>query len=86
MATDSQPHYGGYYFPYVQPPNIPTTQTHSENASSSTSTNPTNEYDSDHVAPNLASSDDIGAKGNTSTRWKEEQTTVLVHEWRERIE
>ena len=87
MATDSQPHYGGSYFPYVpQPPNIPTTQTHSENASSSTSTNPTNEYDSDHVAANLASSDDIGAKGNTSTRWKEEQTTVSVHEWRERIE
>jgi hypothetical protein len=88
-ANNSQPYYGGPYFPYVaQPGNIstsPSSQTRTENASPTSSTQSSNAYDSDSIpiAPNVS---EIGAKGNTTTRWREEQTTVLVHEWKERIE
>ncbi|XP_028404838.1 uncharacterized protein LOC114527411 [Dendronephthya gigantea] len=85
----SQSFYGGGYFPCVaQPPNISTSSSStppssSSNARSSSSNGLSNADDSDTAVAINPSSQEIGAK---LTRWREEQTTVLVHEWRERIE
>ncbi len=80
-ANNSQPYYAGPYFPYVANQNIstsPRSQTHTENASPTSLTQSSNAYNLDliPIAPNVS---EIGAKGNTTTRWREEQTTVLVN-------
>ena len=71
------------YSPHLQPQNNPTTPTSSQNSFSIDSTNNSNSINA--IGQNLASSSEIGAKrGTTSTKWKDQQTTVFVHEWKER--
>ena len=88
IPINSQAHYGGRYLPYVphpRPQSILTTPTQSQNASSpTTSTNDSTTVTG--TAQNATSSSENGAKGNTTTKWRDEQTTVLVREWKERIE
>lgn len=91
---NSGPQYGSY-FPHP-PPTQPRSLHYaavamgSENATTSTS-NVNNSIASDKTpnsnleAPNsVSTSAKIGAKG--LTKWREEQSSVLVHEWKERID
>ena len=88
IPVNSQAHYSGPYLPYVphpRPQNASTTSTLSQNTAATNSTSDSNSATG--IAQSLASSSGTGAKGNTtSTKWKDEQTTALVHEWKERIE